>query len=83
MLDAARRVLRPGGRLLTLDGCLVEGQARFARVLFWADRGEHIRDQAGYEGLLRPHLPAIRSSLRHDLLRMPYSYLIMEARAEG
>jgi len=83
ILAAAARLTAPGGRLLTLDGCLEPGQSPIARLCFKADRGNYTRDRAGYEALLRPHFPQLSGSVRHDLLRLPYTYLILEARPGG
>lgn len=80
VLASARRLVAPGGRLLTLDGCYAPGQSRVTRALFWADRGDFTRDEAGYRRLVEAEFGAVRSSLRHDLLRLPYTYLIVEAR---
>ncbi|MCB9745614.1 MAG: class I SAM-dependent methyltransferase [Alphaproteobacteria bacterium] len=80
LLADARRLLAPGGRLLTLDGCYAEGQSPVARLLFKADRGRYTRDAEGYAALLRPHFPRIQAERRDDLLRLPYTYLIQEAR---
>lgn len=79
LLATARKLTAPGGRLLTLDGCRAPGQSRLTRALYWADRGDYTRDEAGYVGLVRGSFGEVRSTLRHDLLRLPYSYLILEA----
>lgn len=47
----ARAALRPGGRIYTLDPCLVDGQNPIARFLISRDRGQHVRDQEGYRAL--------------------------------
>jgi len=40
----ASSALKPGGRLITLDGCYEKSQSRVARSLLSWDRGRHVRD---------------------------------------
>lgn len=47
----ARSALRPGGRIYTLDPCLVDGQNPIARFLISRDRGQHVRTPQGYLAL--------------------------------
>jgi len=78
LFRTARRALKPGGRLVTFDGCFAEGQPTLARLLLSIDRGRHVRDRAAYERLARAEFSAVHSALRQDLLRLPYTHLIME-----
>lgn len=73
----ARRALRPGGRLVTFDGCYGPGQSRVARWLLAHDRGKFVRSQEDYVRLASIHFSNVQPSLRHDLLRMPYTHVIM------
>jgi SAM-dependent methyltransferase len=74
----ARRALRPGGRLVTLDPCIVPGQSPIARYLAARDRGRFVRTEAGYRELARRDFPDVGAAVRHDLLRMPYTHIILE-----
>jgi SAM-dependent methyltransferase len=74
----ARRALKPGGRLVTYDGCFVEGQSPLARLFLRLDRGKHVRTREAYEALARRQFGEVRAFVRHDLLRIPYTHLIME-----
>jgi SAM-dependent methyltransferase len=74
----ARRALRPGGRLVTFDGCYAEGQPALARLALALDRGRHVRSREAYERLARSAFDEVRSFVRHDLIRIPYTHLIME-----
>jgi cyclopropane fatty-acyl-phospholipid synthase-like methyltransferase len=77
----SRRALRPGGRLVTFDGCFTEDQSATARLALSLDRGRHVRERASYERLARTEFDQVRSFVRHDLLRIPYTHLIMECTA--
>jgi len=74
----ARRSLKPTGRLVTLDPCYTDGQSRVARYLLDKDRGEHVRTLEEWPPLVTPSFPSATFHVRHDLLRIPYTHLIME-----
>ena len=48
------------------------------RLALGLDRGRFVRDRQQYEDLARAHFTVLTSHLRHDLLRIPYTHLIME-----
>jgi SAM-dependent methyltransferase len=77
--DLARSVLRPGGRFVSLDPCLVPQQHRVARFLVSRDRGEHVRALDDYRRLVADHLPNAAVDVRTDLLRVPYTHAIVTA----
>lgn len=77
LFELARRVLRPTGRLVTYDGCYVPQQSRIARWLLANDRGKFVRHREAYLRLAGAHFSKIEPQIRQDLLRMPYTHLIM------
>lgn len=77
-LRVARRCLKPTGRLVTLDGCYTDGQSRAVRFFLDRDRGSHVRSMEAWLRLLQPVFPEVQAHLRHDMLRIPYTHLIME-----
>ena len=78
LFEIAWRALKKGGRLVTYDGCYVRGQSRAATYLLSRDRGQFVRDEQGYTSLARSSFDEVRASVRHDLLRIPYTHIIME-----
>jgi cyclopropane fatty-acyl-phospholipid synthase-like methyltransferase len=74
----AHAALRPGGRLVTLDGCIAKDQPRVARYLVSMDRGQHIRTREALERIASQVFSGIRVNIRHDLLRIPYTLSILE-----
>jgi SAM-dependent methyltransferase len=78
LFRVARRALKPGGRLVTIDGCFVEGQSALAHLILSLDRGRHVRRREAYEELARAEFERVESFVRHDLIRIPYTHLIME-----
>ena len=83
LLRLARKALAPGGRLVALDGCFVEGQSRLARFFLRRDRGRFVRRVDEYLALGRQVFGQVESHVRHDLLRIPYTLHIMECSPEA
>lgn len=77
-LTLAWQVLREGGRLITYDGCFIEGQSPVARYFLRKDRGRFVRSRKEYEGLARRVFDDVEGVVRHDLLRIPYTHLLLQ-----
>jgi SAM-dependent methyltransferase len=73
----AKSVLRPEGVLVTLDGVYVAGQSAIARGLLRLDRGKFVRSERDYLALASDVFPTVEPHIRHDLLRIPYTHLVM------
>ena len=78
LLELASKALKPGGRLVTLDGCFVPQQPKLARFVVSRDRGEFVRDANDYVKLAMQVFPQVKPFIRHDLLRIPYTHIVME-----
>lgn len=77
LFKLARQVLGPGGRLVTYDGCYIPEQSKIARWFLSKDRGQFVRTQTEYWRLASLGFGKVEVNLRHDLLRIPYTHLIM------
>lgn len=75
----AKKSLIPNGKFVTLDGVFLENQNKIAKWILKKDRGQNIRDTVGYEKLLLNNFRNIKYSIRNDLLRIPYSLIILMA----
>ncbi len=53
-----------------------------ARYFLDKDRGEYVRSLEEWPPLVQPTFPSAILHLRHDLLRIPYTHLIMECPTE-
>jgi len=78
--ELTRSVLRSDGRLVTLDPCYVKEQSPIARALMLMDRGQYVREKKEYADLASAVFNDMRISILHDLLRIPYTHIIMECR---
>lgn len=81
LVALAHDVLAPGGRFISFDPVLdVPGQSRIARWTILQDRGHHVRREAEYLILAKKYFAEVRSSVRHDFIRIPYTHLLLECR---
>ena len=77
LMTLARERLAPGGRLVTFDSCYRPGQSPIARFLIDRDRGRNTREEQGYLKLAKSIFPVAESHVREDLLRVPYTHIIL------
>lgn len=80
LFRAAATALKPGGRLLTLDGCFADGQPVVSRLLLKADRGAYVREQPAYEALAQASFAQVQATIEERFFNVPYTLLIMECR---
>ena len=78
LFQIAYDALKPGGKLVTLDGVIRNDQSRMARWLLARDRGEFVRSEAEYVRVASRVFRKVKATVRHDLLRIPYTHLILE-----
>jgi SAM-dependent methyltransferase len=74
----AKSALKLGGRFITLDPCIIEGQSRIARFLVTHDRGRYVRSAEAYQHLVSRVYDSVTMDIRHDLARFPFTHLAME-----
>ena len=83
LFHLARRALKPGARLVTYDSCFAAGQSRLARFVVSRDRGQYVRESAEYAKLAGEVFPEVKSFVRYDLLRIPYTHVILQCGNAG
>jgi SAM-dependent methyltransferase len=67
--------LKPGGRMITNDGCYAVGQSAAKRFLLSRDGGRFVRTQEQYVELVHSWFQEVNPHLREDVLRIPYTHL--------
>lgn len=78
LFSLAHNVLKPGGRLITLDGCYTDNQSQFVKYLLDNDRGKYVRTESEYFNLANSVFKDVKLTIRNDLALIPYTYIIME-----
>jgi cyclopropane fatty-acyl-phospholipid synthase-like methyltransferase len=78
LFQIAHEALKPGGKLVTLDGVWTNGQSSAAKALLARDRGEFVRSEDAYVGIASKVFDNVKANIRHDLLRIPYTHIILE-----
>ncbi|OHB72174.1 MAG: hypothetical protein A2W17_00925 [Planctomycetes bacterium RBG_16_41_13] len=77
LFEKVKRVLRSQGQIVTLDGCYVKGQSFIAKTLLDYDRGKFIRQEHDYVRLASKIFTSVVSHIRHDLMFIPYTLIVM------
>jgi len=78
LFQLASSALKPGCRIITVDPCYVKCQSAAARFLISIDRGRYVRSDAEYFKLAQVVFRQVNATIEHDLLRIPYSHIILE-----
>jgi ubiquinone/menaquinone biosynthesis C-methylase UbiE len=74
------RLLKPNGRIVTIDNVWLPKQRVVVRLFNYLDSGTNIRTPAGYLRLLNGMGFDVQTLFFNDLLRIPYDHIIMLAR---
>lgn len=78
LLSLARRSMKQGGALFTVDGVYEPGQPWITRYLLDRDRGKFVRNREGYIRLANQVFTNVAASTRNDLFYIPYSAIILQ-----
>lgn len=79
--ELARAALRPGGKIITVDGCYQSGQSPVARILLDMDRGRHVRTEEEYVAFSTKLFASHATFIRKDTFFVPYTTLFMVCQA--
>jgi SAM-dependent methyltransferase len=78
LLRGAASALGPGGRFVSVDPAIVRGQGRAERLFVNGDRGADVRTPDAYRRLAERAFSEVRTTVRSDLLRIPYTHCVLE-----
>ena len=76
LFELAYQLLKPGGRLVTYEGCYLPGQSYAEKFFLDIDRGRFIRTEPAYRELISRRFSQVTSVIRHDLLWIPYATIV-------
>lgn len=77
LLDLAGSALAPGGRVISVDTCFEPTQGRISRWMSSNDRGEHVREPAGFCAIAEKHFDKVDGEVLGDVTRVPSSHWMM------
>jgi len=80
LFASLKGLLKPNGRIVTLDNVWLPRQRLAVRLINHLDSGTNVRTPEGYLGLLNGMGLDIDTLIWNDLLRIPYDHFIMLAR---
>jgi 2-polyprenyl-3-methyl-5-hydroxy-6-metoxy-1,4-benzoquinol methylase len=80
LLRNCAQLLATDGHLLAYDPALIENQHPIARLLAKSDRGRFARSPNNYKKLIQEEFTSVVVTVRHDLLRVPYTHAIVIAK---
>jgi ubiquinone/menaquinone biosynthesis C-methylase UbiE len=71
------RLLKPSGRLVTLDPVYFEGQKKINRFVISRDRGKNVRFENQYKEIFTSSFHTIEVKHYRNLLRIPYDHIYL------
>jgi SAM-dependent methyltransferase len=80
LFHIAASAMKPDGKLITIDGCYTSPQSPLARLIISMDRGTFVRTVNEYKALAQTIFSSVNCHIRHDMLKIPYTHLVMECR---
>jgi SAM-dependent methyltransferase len=79
LAKAVHGLLKSNGRFITIDNCFTPEQSPLAKAIIRRDRGQNVRTPEEYQAIIQDVFARVTSEVRHDLLRIPYTHVIIEA----
>ncbi len=71
--------LKKGGFLFTYDSVYIPGQSSLSKYIISKDRGQYTRSPNGYLDLGKKYFASMETSIHDDLLRIPYTAIIIKS----
>lgn len=77
LIAIAAKALKPTGRFVCYENAFTNDQSFISRLIVAMDRGQNVRSPAGYAELLSSSFPSVTTNVYHNLLRIPYTHVIL------
>jgi len=77
LLRLLKAALKPDGRFISIDPCIVDSQNPIARFIIIRDRGRHVRSPLAYMRLAEPVFGRVQGHVNHRAW-IPYTHWIMD-----
>jgi ubiquinone/menaquinone biosynthesis C-methylase UbiE len=78
VLELAKRIMKPGGRLVCLEAVFLARQTGLSRWIVDRDRGRHVRLEQEWKDLIGQAFESYSTRILTGLLRIPYTHIVIE-----
>jgi len=78
MLASAKKLLKQGGHVLSIDGAYLKEQSGIAKFVLSNDRGRHVRFDHEYKALAETVYAKVEMFIERGLLRIPDDFVVMK-----
>jgi SAM-dependent methyltransferase len=78
VLQLAKGIMAPTGRLVCIEPTFLVHQGRSARWIMGRDRGSHIRTEQEWRRLVSDVFDSFATSIATGLIRIPYAHIVIE-----
>lgn len=79
VLRLASRILKPDGKLVSIEPVWIPKHPWLSRCVMKRDRGQSIRSEDALTNLIQEEFKTVQTDVRKDLVRVPYIHIIVEA----
>lgn len=79
VFDLAQRNLKPDGRFVGMEPCMLRHQTGPSRWIMSKDRGQNVRVEREWRALLHEDFPFVNTDVLTGLIRLPYVHIAMDA----
>jgi len=79
LIDLTSKVLAKDGVLVAVENVFEPNQNAVAKFLISQDRGQHVRTRENYAKLMSCSYQKVKTEVKHDFLRVPYSHVVITA----
>jgi hypothetical protein len=76
----AKSNLKPGGRFVDVEPCLLAHQSGLSRWVMSRDRGQNVRREAEWQRLLSYQFPDCTTAVMAGMIRLPYIHIALTGR---
>ena len=80
LLNKAKKYLKPGGVLTTMDPIYIKNQSRISSFMMNNDRGDYIRNLGGYRELFSRVFKKTDDCIVNDMLVYSYEHYITHSK---
>lgn len=77
LFETLSKVLKPGGRFVSMDGCFIPKQHKVSEYFLKKDRGQYVRTQEAYELLAYSSFKNVEAIIDETYFKIPYTSIIL------